>query len=82
MFPEESHQKIVRRLDQMEAEVYGLYRKLENLRLDLQKQWKVLPNGERWTERGHAASQFSGTSVESARAQATTEPSTGVGSPK
>ena len=50
MFPEETHVKIVKRLDEIECELFGLYRKLESLRLGLQDQWKVLPSGERWTK--------------------------------
>jgi hypothetical protein len=74
MFPEETHVKIVKRLDAMEAEVYSLYRKLERLRLDLQSQWRVLPSGQRWSERSHAASQYSDTAVESARAPDAVDP--------
>lgn len=59
MFPEETHVKILRRLDAIEAELFGLYRRLEGLRLDLQREWRALPNGARWSERSHAASAFS-----------------------
>lgn len=44
MFPEETHVKIVKRIDEIEADMYRLYRKLERLRLDLQAQWRVLPS--------------------------------------
>lgn len=63
MFPEKTHIKIVRRIDEVEADLFRLYRKLERLRLDLQQQWKVLPSGERWSERSHAASEFSASSA-------------------
>jgi hypothetical protein len=59
MFPEETHVKIVKRIDEMEAEAYGLYRRLERLRLDLQAQWKVLPSGERWSQYTHDESVHS-----------------------
>jgi hypothetical protein len=29
MFPDEHHQKIIQRIDAIEAELYGLYRRLE-----------------------------------------------------
>lgn len=50
MFPEETHQKIVQRLDRLEAEIFRTYKSIERVRLDLQRQWRVLPSGERWTE--------------------------------
>lgn len=50
MFPEETHQKIVKQIDEIEADMYGLYRKLERLRLELQRQWHVLPSGARWSQ--------------------------------
>ena len=50
MFPEETHQKIVKQIDDIEADIHRCYRSLERLRLDLQRQWRVLPSGERWTE--------------------------------
>jgi hypothetical protein len=50
MFPEETHQKIVKQIDEIEADMYGLYRKLERLRLGLQRQWHVLPSGDRWSQ--------------------------------
>jgi hypothetical protein len=59
MFPDERYVKIVRRIDQLESQLYGTYRALERLRLDLQREWKVLPSGERWNERSHAASELS-----------------------
>lgn len=59
MFPEETHVKILKRIDAIEAEMFGIYRKLERLRLDLQQQWRALPSGARWSERSHAASEFS-----------------------
>jgi hypothetical protein len=49
MFPEETHVKIVKRIDDMEAEMFQLYRRLMRLRLDLQAQWRVLPSGARWS---------------------------------
>lgn len=52
MFPEERHVKIIRRIDEIEAELYGLYRRLARLRLDLQREWRVLPSGQRWSEQG------------------------------
>lgn len=59
MFPDEHHEKIIRRIDAMEAEMFGLYRKMERLRLDLQREWRVLPSGERWTEARHDKSEHS-----------------------
>jgi hypothetical protein len=59
MFPDERYVKILRRIDEIECDLYRQYRRIERLRLDLQREWKVLPNGERWTERSHAASEFS-----------------------
>jgi hypothetical protein len=53
MFPEETHVKIVKRIDDLEAELYRVYRSLERLRLDLQAQWKVLPSGGRFSEDEH-----------------------------
>jgi Txe/YoeB family toxin of Txe-Axe toxin-antitoxin module len=50
MFPEETHQKIVKRIDEIEVEMFEIYRRLERLRLDLQEQWRVLPSGARWTQ--------------------------------
>jgi len=53
MFPEETHQAIVKQVDDIEAELLRLYRKLARLRLDLQQQWKVLPSGRRWSQDEH-----------------------------
>lgn len=50
MFPEETHVKIVKRIDEMESDVFSLYRRLARLRLDLQAQWHVLPSDERWSK--------------------------------
>jgi hypothetical protein len=50
MFPEETHVKILQRIDAIEAEMFGIYRRLERLRLDLQAKWRVLPSGARWSE--------------------------------
>jgi hypothetical protein len=50
MFPEETHVKIVRQMDEIECELFRLYRKLERLRLGLQEQWAVMPDGSRWTK--------------------------------
>lgn len=50
MFPDETHQEIVKRIDALESSAFTLYRQLESLRLELQRQWKVLPSGERWSE--------------------------------
>lgn len=49
MFPEETHIKIVKQLDEIEADLFGCYRRLERLRLTLQDQWRVLPTGLCWT---------------------------------
>jgi hypothetical protein len=54
---ERSKQSIVKQIDDMEAELYGLYQRLMRLRLDLQAQWRVLPSGNRWTPTGQAASE-------------------------
>ena len=59
MFPDETHVKILRRIDAIESEMFGLYRKMERLRLDLQRAWKVLPSDERWTEERQNASEHS-----------------------
>ena len=59
MFPDERHVKIVQRLNSIEARLYGLYRALEGLRADLQEEWKVLPDGSRWSESRHEASLHS-----------------------
>ena len=49
MFPDETHQKIVKQIDEIEAELHGLYRKLARLRQGLQRQWHVMPSGQRWS---------------------------------
>ena len=49
MFPEETHQKIVKQIDDVEADLFRLYRRLARLRMDLQRDWRVLPSGDRWT---------------------------------
>ena len=49
MFPEETHVEIVRQIDEAEAKAFTLYRSIARLRLSLQRQWHVLPTGERWT---------------------------------
>lgn len=60
MFPEETHVKIVKRIDQLEADAYRLYRQMERLRLELQEQWKVLPDGSRWSQKAQIDSIHSG----------------------
>jgi hypothetical protein len=50
MFPQQRHQQIVKRIDEIEADMFGLYRKLARLRLDLQSEWRVLPSDKRWSE--------------------------------
>ncbi len=57
MFPDETHLKVIRRIDELEAEVYSMYRKIARFRLGLQRQWRVLPSGERWTEQAQAAAE-------------------------
>ena len=52
MFPEETHAKIVKQIDDIECEMYGLYRKLERLRLNLQQQWNVKPYDAEKTKAG------------------------------
>ena len=49
MFPDEHHQAIVKRLDEVEMEAFALYRTVARLRLQLQNQWRVLPSNEPWT---------------------------------
>lgn len=49
MFPEETHEKILKRIDALEADAFRLYRKAASIRLDLQSQWHVLPTGEPWS---------------------------------
>lgn len=46
MFPEETHARIVQRLDEIEADMFRIYRSLERLRLSLQEQWRVSPSDE------------------------------------
>ena len=60
MFPEEDHQKIVARIDVLEADLYRVYRALERLRLDLQRQWRVLPTSGRWSETEQSKTEYSG----------------------
>jgi hypothetical protein len=60
MFPEERHVKVVRRIDEMEADIYSLYRKIMRLRLDLQREWHVLPSGARWSEAEQEKSEHVG----------------------
>ena len=43
-------QKIVRQIDDIESEVFTLYHRLARLRLDLQREWRVFPSGEPWTQ--------------------------------
>jgi hypothetical protein len=57
MFPEETHVKIVKQLDDIESEVFRLYRKTERLRLELQRKWRVLPSGQRWSEEAQQKSE-------------------------
>lgn len=59
MFPDEHHLKIVRRVDEIEADIFQLYRRIERLRLDLQREWRVLPSGGRWSKEAHEASEHS-----------------------
>jgi len=59
MFPEETHIKIVQRINDLEAKLFGIYRGLESLRLDLQNYWHVLPSGSRWTEANSEATRYS-----------------------
>ena len=49
MFPEETHRAIVKQFDAIETDLFRLYRRLARMRLELQRQWRVLPNDERWT---------------------------------
>jgi hypothetical protein len=59
MFPDKHHIKIVKRIDAMESAMFTLYRQMERLRLDLQREWKVLPSDARWTQKAHDASEHS-----------------------
>lgn len=59
MFPDETHVKILQDIDNAEMEAHRQYLRLESLRLRLQEQWKVMPNGERWTQERHDASAHS-----------------------
>jgi hypothetical protein len=59
MFPDERHQVIIRRIDALEADAYRTYRAIERLRLELQREWHVLPSGERWSSQGQAQSEHS-----------------------
>jgi hypothetical protein len=59
MFPQETHQKIVAQMDEIEAELFRLYRKLERLRLSLQREWRVLPSGATWTQAVHNETEHS-----------------------
>lgn len=58
MFPEDTNEAIVKKLDQMEAESYRIYRAMQRLRLHLQERWKVLPTGERWSQEKHDATEY------------------------
>lgn len=49
MFPDETRVRWIRDLDHIEADLYSLYLRLERVRLELQREWHVLPNGEHWT---------------------------------
>lgn len=60
MFLDEHHIKLVQHLDATEAELYRIYRQIERLRLDLQREWRVLPSGGRWSEEAHEATEHSG----------------------
>lgn len=53
------HQGIVAEIDSIEADLYGLYRRLESLRLQLQREWRVLPSGAPWNEAKQASTRFS-----------------------
>ena len=59
MFPDETHQRIVKRLDELETTLHQTYRAIERLRLDLQTLWRVLPNGERWSAEKSEATRYS-----------------------
>jgi len=50
MFPEETHQRIIKDIDNIEGQMFALYRSLNRLRLNLQSQWRVLPSGEKWNQ--------------------------------
>lgn len=59
MFPEETHVKILARIDRLEANAYQVYASLERLRLELQQQWRAMPDGQKWTPERHAESNHS-----------------------
>lgn len=56
MFPQENQERIVKELDEIEADLYRIYRKIERFRGRLQEQWKVLPSGDKWTPERHLLS--------------------------
>lgn len=58
MFPEETHVKIVKRIDAIEADMFRIYRALERLRLDLQASWRVLPSDEKWSPEAQQKSEW------------------------
>ena len=58
MFPEETHVKILKEIDSIEAEMHTLYGRLARLRLGLQRQWRALPSGERWNEQRQSESDY------------------------
>lgn len=45
-----SNHEIVKALDRIEEQIHSQYCALARIRLELQRQWRVLPSGERWTE--------------------------------
>lgn len=59
MHPSERQLKIVQRIDRLEADACRVYRALESLRLELQAEWRVLPDGTKWTEEKHEATRYS-----------------------
>jgi len=60
MFPEQTHVKILRRIDDLEADAYRTYRALARLRLELQTQWRALPSGQTWTQAAQDKSDYEG----------------------
>lgn len=74
MMPHERHVAFLKRIDTIEAEMFGLYRSLERLRLDLQREWKAFPSGTRWNATDHAASEHSARTVAPAETQETSKP--------
>jgi len=68
MSREQTHQSIVANIDAIEADLFGLYRRLQALRVHLQNEWRVLPSNEPWTADKSARTRYSESQVSTAPA--------------